>query len=89
MNQTNSNLSPILRGFFNGILIAGSIIPSVLIIFTLIGLIDVSHIFKNKDTMDYEFVCFDQSQCFLRLNNKWYIVTDTVTPGTVPPDFKP
>lgn len=68
---------------------AGAIIPSMLIILMITGSIDMSHIFGGTVTPDYEFVCFDAEHCFLRLEDKWYIVTDTVTAGTVPPHLEP
>lgn len=89
MSQINSNTSPIKKGIFNGILISGAVIPSMLIILMITGFIDVSHIFGGTVTPDYEFVCFDQNHCYLKLEDRWYIVTDTIATGTIPPHLEP
>lgn len=83
------NSLPIARAAFNGILISGAIIPLIFIIFVVTGVLDLTFLTGGVILPDYELVCFDPDQCFLRLDGVWYIVTDVATPGSIPPELQP
>ncbi len=83
----NNNL-PIGRALLNGILISGALVPIAFLIFVTTGIVDLTYLTGGVILPDYELVCFDPDQCFLRLDDVWYIVTDVATPGAVPTELQ-
>jgi len=83
----NNNL-PIGRALLNGILISGALVPIAFLIFVTTGIVDLTYLTGGVILPDYELVCFDPDQCFLRLDDVWYIVVDVATPGAVPTELQ-
>lgn len=69
-----------------GILILVLVIPIIVILISVTGLDQA--LSANKQTSS-ELVCFDQKGCLLRVDDTWYVVTQVIKPGAIPPNLNP
>jgi hypothetical protein len=73
-----------------GLIIAVILTPIFFVALVMLGYIEVGNFAFGMTATHYEaeIRCFDESNCILKVRDKWYIVTDVLESEDVPLKFR-